>query len=176
MTVSRLHTEKAGGRLCASDYHLGKRQNNSYQNSVYRTQNKYSEKSTNKYEKFCPADLPQSLCQMKLRGTHERWYDNRREHRNRQISYKACAKKKHCYHGNACNKPCELCLTLVLLAHRSSWHWTVYRTAARKSRSHISYGKCQKLRVIIYSVSVFLCEIVFCQKCLCHDDNSNRKT
>ena len=35
-------------------------------------QNKYSEKSTNKYEKFCPADLPQSLCQMKLRGTHER--------------------------------------------------------------------------------------------------------
>ena len=72
MTVSRLHTEKAGGRLCASDYHLGKRQNDSYQNSVYRTQNKYSEKSTNKYEKFCPADLPQSLCQMKLRGTHER--------------------------------------------------------------------------------------------------------
>ena len=53
-----LHTEKAGGRLCASDYHLGKRQNESYQNSVYRTQNKYSEKSTNKYEKFCPADLP----------------------------------------------------------------------------------------------------------------------
>ena len=25
MTVSRLHTEKAGGRLCASDYHLGKK-------------------------------------------------------------------------------------------------------------------------------------------------------
>lgn len=45
MTVSRLHTEKAGGRLCASDYHLGKRQNDSYQNSVYRTQNKYSEKA-----------------------------------------------------------------------------------------------------------------------------------
>ena len=86
MAVSRLNAEKTPRRLCGTDDHFGKGEDDPDQYAVDRSKKQHTEKRARKDQTFRAAHFKKPHRQLKLRCPKQRRDHDRGQHRNRQIS------------------------------------------------------------------------------------------